>query len=474
MLFNSPEFLLVFLPLSFALFSWARRRSVGLALTSLLASSLVFYGVWNWRYLPLLCGSVLFNWWLAKSIVRSRNRVLLAIGISFNVCLLLIFKYSDFLGGAFYAALGWQWQALEWMLPLAVSFYTFQQITFLVDSHRGLIGEIALKDYFLAITFFPHLIAGPIVQPKELLPQFCEMRVQAHVDYELIARGLALVILGLAKKVLIADQIASYVDPAFAQVSSLSFIDAWSAALGYTMQLYFDFSAYSEIAMGLALMMGIRLPANFNAPYESCNIQDFWRRWHITLGRFLREYIYVPLGGSRRGVLRTCAAITLTFAIGGLWHGAGWQFLLWGLMHAAFMVVYVLWQRLGLSLPRSLAWFLTFGSVLLAWVMFRSSSVGDALVLYETMFGLRGIEWPVLYQQLPGLDGARFIQSPFFSGAEIIVLIGLLALSANLRSVLACAASLTPRTPVAIGLAGLAGLVLLNLGQATSFLYFNF
>jgi alginate O-acetyltransferase complex protein AlgI len=472
MLFNSPEFLLVFLPISFALFMWARQRSARLALTSLLASSLVFYGVWNWRYLPLLCGSVVLNWYLAKALVRSRSRILLAIGVTFNVSLLLLFKYADFLGGALYTALGWQWQALEWVLPLALSFYTFQQITFLADSYRRIIGEVALKDYFLAIAFFPHLIAGPIVQPKELLPQFAQLH--PRIDHEHLARGLVLVILGLAKKVLIADPIASYVDPAFAQPSTLNFVDAWTAALGYSLQLYFDFSAYSEIAIGLALMMGFRLPVNFNAPYEACDIQDFWRRWHITLGRFLREYIYVPLGGNRCGVLRTCAAITVTFAIGGLWHGAGWQFLVWGLMHAAFLVAFVLWQRFGITLPRAAAWLLTFGSVSLAWVMFRSNSVADALVLYETMFGLRGVEWPILYQGLPGFESAHFVQSPFFSGAEIIVLIGLLALTANTRGVLAHATSLTPTKRVAIGLAALTGMVLLNLGQATSFLYFNF
>lgn len=475
MLFNSPSFLLLFLPATLIAFYASSAVIPGRRAWVLLIASAIFYGAWDVRFLPLLGASIAANWWLSRRLNRDRSRRSLWAGIGGNLLLLVAFKYLDFFGQASVSVLGSEWRSLNWVLPLGLSFFTFQQITFLVDSFRRVIEPPRLRDYALAIGFFPHLIAGPIVQPKELLPQIATLHTDQPVAWEHIAKAMAFIIAGLGKKVLLADTLAQYVDPVFAQPHALTFFDAWSAALGYSLQLYLDFSGYCEIAMGLALLFGIQLPINFSSPYQAVSIADFWRRWHITLGRFLREYIYIPLGGSRHGRARAMLAVWVTFVLGGLWHGAGWTFVVWGAMHAAYMCVAILWNALGAKLPVGVSRLVTLLAVVSAWVMFRAQHVEDAVAMYRAMWGFEGLTLPPVFEQFSWIGaGVRFVQSPFFNGTELIGFLALMTVLIRARSVPQQLEGLIPRTRTLCALAALALCVAFNLGQATTFLYFQF
>ena len=272
-------------------------------------------------------------------------------------------------------------------------FFTFTQIAYLVDIYRGFVTEYSLLNFFLFVTFFPHLLAGPIIHHKEMMPQFDRIKNKI-LSYKNLAGGIYLVALGLCKKVIIADTFAMYANAGFNSPHSVQFLPAWITSLSYTLQIYFDFSGYTDIAIGSALMFNITLPINFNSPYRALDIQDFWRRWHITLSRFLRDYIYIPLGGNKVSESRTLLNLTLTFLIGGLWHGAGWTFIFWGFLHGIAMVVHRLWQKSGLILPKLLAWFLTFQFVNVAWIFFRADSFATAINILKGMCGLNGFNFP--------------------------------------------------------------------------------
>lgn len=307
------------------------------------------------------------------------------------------------------------------MLPLGISFFTFQQIAYLVDCYKGKASDSSIREYALFVTFFPQLIAGPIVHHREMLSQF--QHPQRVTDI-MFAHGLFLLVAGLAKKVLIADSLAPWVDAGFAHPEGIGFADAWISTLAYTFQLYFDFSGYSEMAMGLAFLFGIALPKNFDSPYKATNIADFWRRWHMTLGRFLRQYLYIPLGGNRFGAPRTVAALSVTMILGGLWHGAGWTFIVWGILHGLFLSLYYLWQRQPVRLPPFAAQLLTFTVVLVAWVPFRAASIGDAMEIWSGMLGLNGVSAPPLFAAMFGDLGIQFAAvRGSFVGWEIGVLL---------------------------------------------------
>ncbi len=428
MLFNSPEFLFIFLPLVLGMFLLLLKKGKGNhALTALLVSSLIFYGWWNPLYLFLLLGSVLANYLIGHRLSQHNERLLLVCGIAGNLSLIAIYKYAGFFVTSL-NILGTDFTVPAFILPLAISFFTFQQIAYLVDCWRGEAGGENLRDYALFVTFFPQLIAGPIVHHREMMPQYRNLLGRDGVRTTHVTHGIFLLSIGLFKKVVIADTIASTVDPIFASAQIVSFYEAWTGALGYTLQLYFDFSGYSEMAMGLALLFGLTLPINFNSPYKALNIADFWRRWHVTLGRFIREYLYIPLGGSRNGPGRTLIALIVTMLLAGLWHGAGWTFVLWGGLHGLYLATNYGWQKLGLKMPALLAWSMTYLAVTWAWVLFRAASLTDAVAVWKSMLGLNGIVIPEsLRDTLPYLnDWVQWAHSNTTTGLEWIVLLPLI------------------------------------------------
>jgi D-alanyl-lipoteichoic acid acyltransferase DltB (MBOAT superfamily) len=307
--------------------------------------------------------------------------------------LLGYFKYADFFIENINIAFSVNAEPLNLLLPLAISFFTFQQIAYLVDSYRQETKEYDFLNYALFVTFFPQLIAGPIVHHKEMMPQFAKVRNKVK-NYRNIAMGLFIFSIGLFKKVVIADTFAVWATNGFDVATTLNLFEAWATSLSYTFQLYFDFSGYTDMAIGLALLFNIKLPVNFNSPYKATNIQDFWRRWHITLSRFLRDYVYIPLGGNRKGGFRTYNNLMATFVIGGLWHGAGWTFVFWGFLHGLALIIQRLWEKLGLKLWTWLAWFVTFNFVNIAWVFFRAKEWEDAIKVLSSMFSLSNIVLP--------------------------------------------------------------------------------
>lgn len=412
MLFNSYPFILAFLPLSLLIFHGLRR--IGLERASILALtllSLLFYGWWNAIYLLLLIPLMLVNFaiavWIAPQEGRrpSFNKPLLIAGLVLNLAVLGYFKYANFFVDNLNTLFGLDLFLAHVVLPLGISFFIFQKIAFLVDAYRGKLDRLDLLDYSLFVTFFPQLIAGPIVHHSEVLPQF---RRHGGVSGQSIAMGVSIFAIGLAKKVLLADNAAVFAAPQFASAAAgahLDLLSAWSGALSYTAQLYFDFSGYSDMAIGAALLFGIRLPVNFASPYKATSIIDFWRRWHITLSRFLRDYLYVPLGGNRLGSTRRYVNLFTTMLLGGLWHGAGWTFVIWGGLHGLYLAVNHGWRalrsRLGFSLSKGsrgeafLGGLITFLAVVVAWVFFRAPNLSCALDMLKSMAGFYGAAIPV-------------------------------------------------------------------------------
>jgi alginate O-acetyltransferase complex protein AlgI len=409
MLFNSPIFLFAFLPISvFGYYLVARLWGGVAARVWLVGCSLFFYAWAVPQYAALLIGSILFNFVAGRVIERAetRRKTLLTVGIAANLLTIGYFKYANFFVQTVSQSFGLNAPILHIILPLAISFFTFQQIAYLVNAYRRNSTNPNLLDYACFITFFPHLIAGPIVQHSDILPQFRDEKIY-RLDLGRLASGLTIFLLGLAKKVILADEFGNYANIAFDGVTRgahLSLYEAWGGALAYTFQLYFDFSGYSDMAIGLGLMFGIIMPMNFNSPYKSLSIIEFWRRWHMTLSRFLREFIYIPLGGNRKGDLRRHLNLFLTMLIGGLWHGASWTFVVWGGFHGAMLVVNHGWNSLmtrlgrpegskpiGLGIP---ALILTFVCVVIGWVMFRAPSWEVATAVYQGMLGLNGAVLP--------------------------------------------------------------------------------
>ena len=337
MLFNSHIFIFFFLPITLLVFHQIGRRGKHrLAISWLVAASFFFYGWWNPPYLGLILISILFNYVLGVSLSRIPRKTLLIVGISGNLALLGYFKYANFFTDTLNALTDANIALQQIVLPIAISFFTFQQITYLVDAYRGETQEYNFLHYCLFVTFFPQLIAGPIVHHKEMLPQFAEKSLY-KIKADNLAVGVTIFIIGLFKKVILADGIAVYATPMFDAAEwydSLTFFEAWCGALAYSLQLYCDFSGYSDMAIGIARMFGVKLPINFYCPYKAHNIIEFWRRRHITLSRFLRDYLYFPIGGNRRGVSRRYVNVMITMLLGGLWHGAGWTFVVWGVFTA--------------------------------------------------------------------------------------------------------------------------------------------
>jgi D-alanyl-lipoteichoic acid acyltransferase DltB (MBOAT superfamily) len=411
MIFSSPKFILLFLPIAFLGYFFLNRNRLILAGKAwLVIMSLFFYAYWNIAYLPLLLGSILFNFVVGTVLSRYSagstsgrlcfsSRFVLAGGIAANLALLGYFKYADFLIENINTAFGAGFISPHLLLPLGISFFTFTQIAYLVDSYRGETGEYDFLNYALFVTFFPHLIAGPILHHSEMMSQF-KSRWTLAIRYRNIALGLFIFSIGLFKKVVIADTFAIWANAGFDGASggaALDFFSAWAASLSYTFQLYFDFSGYCDMAIGAALLFNIWLPINFNSPYQALDIQDFWRRWHITLSRYLRDYLYIPLGGNRCAMPRVYFNLMATFILGGLWHGASWMFVMWGALHGAALVVHRIWSGLGLRMPKAAAWLLTFNFINITWVFFRANTPEDALRVIRGMMDINSvIDLPLL------------------------------------------------------------------------------
>ena len=423
MLFNSYEFIFMFLPITFALYFYLNHKRLTEASKGLLVfSSLFFYSWWNIAYLPIILTSMLFNYLLGNALANSASRFskksVLIFGILINISLLGYFKYADFLIKNFNLALGSDVKLLHLALPLAISFFTFQQISYLVDSYRKETKEYDFLNYALFVTFFPQLIAGPIVHHKEMMPQFAKARNKI-INYNHIAMGLFIFAMGLFKKVIIADTFAVWATQGFDVATTLNLFEAWATSLSYTFQLYFDFSGYTDMAIGAALLFNIKLPINFNSPYKATTIQDFWRRWHITLSRFLRDYIYIPLGGNRKGSVRTYTNLMATFILGGIWHCAGWTFIFWGFLHGFALAIHRAWSNLGFKLWNWLAWLITFNFLNITWVFFRAKEWDDAIRILSAMFDFSNITSPSNYQQIVYI--AIFLIIIFFKNSNEII-----------------------------------------------------
>jgi len=393
-------FIFAFLPVALlGFFYLGARAHHRLAVAWLVGVSLFFYGWWNPAYLGLIVLSMLFNYSMGTFLCgKYANKLQLSFGIAVNLGLLGYFKYANFFVDNLNVIMGSSYNLEHIILPLAISFFTFQQIAYLIDAYRKETKEYNFLHYCLFVTFFPQLLAGPIVHHREMMPQFGRTST-FHFNPKYMEIGITMFGIGLFKKVILADGIAVYATPVFdaaANGTVLTVVDAWLGTLAYTFQLYFDFSAYSDMAIGIGLMFGIRLPVNFKSPYKATNIIDFWRRWHITLSTFLRDYLYFPLGGNRKGASRRYINLMITMLLGGLWHGAGWTFVIWGGLHGLYLVINHSWhalqRKLGCNLHksnmagRSLSRVLTFLAVAVAWVFFRADDFGTATSILNSMF----------------------------------------------------------------------------------------
>ena len=405
MLFNSYAFIFLYLPIVLFGYFYLARKSHRHGIWWLALASLFFYAYWSYSYTFLLLASIIFNFLIGSSIAylseknKNKSLRLLQIAIVINLCLLGYYKYLNFFIDTLNVVVGGDLRSFEYLLPLGISFFTFTQIAYLVDAHRGIAKEYNFVKYLLFVTYFPHLIAGPVLHHKQMMPQFSNT-VLRHVNWENIANGLIIFAIGLSKKIFIADALAPYADAVFGASSRgvvLTTYEAWAGALAYTFQLYYDFSGYSQMAIGISLMFNIHLPINFNQPYKALSIIDFWRRWHISLSEFLKNYLYIPLGGNQNGPLRRYINLLITMLLGGFWHGAGWTYVVWGCMHGIFLVINHLWRSI-FDVDETVqsknkfwiivSWALTFLSVVVAWVVFRSESLISAQNILMSMFGI--------------------------------------------------------------------------------------
>lgn len=426
MLFNSLSFIWLFLPVSLCVYYFLLSKRVVLgARLWLVGISLFFYAFWNIYYLPLILLSMALNFTLGSAItsadVRLNKKYLLIAGIVVNILALGYFKYTDFLISNVNLIFNSQIPLQNIVLPLAISFFTFQQVAYLVDCYRGLVKDYDILSYALFVSFFPQLIAGPIVAHYEMIPQFLKVSNLVK-NYKNIFIGIVIFLIGLFKKIIIADTYAQFATIGFDELPTLNFWSGWFSSLSYTIQIYFDFSGYCDMAIGCALMFNICLPINFNSPYKALNIKDFWRRWHITLSRFLRDYLYIPLGGNRKGEIRAYSNVFLVFLLGGLWHGAAWTFVIWGALHGMANIVYRIWDKIGYKLNKFIAWFITFNFINITWVFFRAQSFADARKVLGAMFSIPTLTsekwWRIKYY----LTGFNVSSNTFYSLIILVIL----------------------------------------------------
>ncbi len=466
MLFNSYFFIFVFLPLVLCVW-WSSRLNLTTRLVTLVAASYFFYGWWDYRFVLLLLFSSVLDYHVGRFVHFSKTQKNKSLGLFVslltNLGLLAFFKYSGFMAESMNAVADWlrvggAMPVPDIVLPVGISFYTFQTLSYTIDIYRGESKPADSFWHFAAyVSLFPQLIAGPIVRYNELETQL--RNIQPKVNWDLFAKGIFFFVAGLAQKILLADTIAERINPMFADYQSLQFFGSWYAMLGYTCQLYFDFSGYSNMAVGLGLMLGFQFPQNFNSPYKSRNISQFWRRWHMSLSTFLRDYLFIPLGGSRKNRLLTLRNLFVVMFLGGLWHGAGWTFVLWGVYHGCLLMVHAL-ARGKLQIPRFVAVAMTFVAVVFGWVLFRSTDMAMCQSLLTSMTTL-GTELS------PGaiLAAVGGLKSVLVLGG----LLGIIFLAPNIWHI-----DFRPSYPLVLAVASVFIVCVLRFDSQSPFLYFQF
>ncbi|MBQ4085581.1 MAG: MBOAT family protein [Clostridia bacterium] len=484
MQFNSYIFLLLFLPLSVCgYFLFHRLRRPALAKAYLLGMSLWFYGFFNWQYFLIMAASICVNYAMNKVMSRSKTpsvrKAAFITGMALNIGILLYFKYTDFFISNINAVLGTQIPLLRLVLPLGISFYTFQQLGYMIDSYKGKVPDYSFLDYALFVSFFPQLVAGPIVLHSEIAPQFADEK-KHRLNWDNMLRGLYALGFGLAKKVLLADTLGLAVNWAYASIPSLNSTSALLAMLCYMLQIYLDFSGYCDIATGAALMFNIELPVNFKSPYRAATIAGFWERWHITLTRFFTTYVYIPLGGSRRGVARACLNTMIVFTISGFWHGAGWTYILFGIAYGLMLVGCRIWKKQIAKTPAWVLYPITFLLNLFNISMFRANTIGDAVQLWKQVFRFDfGAVAPAMSQSVL-ITEFDVLLNNIFSGAlpQWLPLVALAAFcmyaSTGMKNVHERLAVFKPTFGRALVAVTLIGWSVLSLSGVTTFLYFNF
>jgi alginate O-acetyltransferase complex protein AlgI len=493
MLFSSFEFILAFLPITLVGYFFLNRlRLVLLAKLWLLFASLFFYGWWNFKYIPLIIGSILFNYCIGhflsspnfKDSNKYFHRVIFIIGVVGNILLLGYYKYADFFISNSNALLHTHFIFTHVILPLGISFFTLTQIAFLVDAYEGLVEEKKLLNYAIFVTFFPHLLAGPILHHRDMMPQFDILKNKV-LSYRNLTLGLYLFLLGLFKKVIIADAIAELANAGFAHAGKITLIEAWVVSLAYTLQIYFDFSGYSDMAVGVGRMFNIDLPINFNSPYKATSIIDFWKRWHITLTDFITTYVYTPILRLFSKITFTVSliAIFISMLISGFWHGAGWTFVLWGALHGTALVINHVWRRRKYRMNHFLSWFLTFNFVNIAFVFFRAKNLTEATQVIKAMFGAngttlpKGLEHGLAYLKSFGVSFGRMFEN-INGHADVLLVIAALALGVFAKNSNALAEKgnfwPSPRNQFVIVVLILVNLFFMNSIRAQEFLYYGF
>jgi len=474
LLFNSYEFIFIFLPFTFFIYFFLlKHRLIVIAKGFLVFSSLFFYSWWNILYLPLILGSIIFNYLigaiLAKKETRNiSNKFILTVGIVANLALLGYFKYSDFFLENLNFITGANFPLLHLVLPLAISFFTFQQISYIVDSYKGKTAEYDFLNYTLFVTFFPQLIAGPIVHHKDMMPQF-NSKWNLVKNYKNIALGLFIFSIGLFKKVVIADTFSLWSIYGFDTANSLNFFEAWASSLSYTFQLYFDFSGYTDMAIGIALLFNIKLPINFNSPYKSTSLIQFWERWHITLSKFVNQYIFKPILKlfKNYSFSKGLFSIFISIVIIGLWHGASWMFVFFGLIQGVGVVINYIWRKkIKIKINKYIGWFITFNIFNFSVIFFRSTELNDAFKVIKGMFGTNGMGNIIMLINFGGIDKFQLLYIIF---AFFIAFIGFFYQNST---------SITHHTmrvkKVYIYTAFLLWFSFLHLNRVSEFLYFNF
>lgn len=456
MLFNTYIFIFGFLPIMFFGYFWLlKQRVVLLSKLWLVGGSLVFYGYWNVAYVPLLLASILVNFYIGsylsksaspstnKSVSSIKNRIInilsakriLILGLVFNIGLLAYFKYTDFLIININSALGTELELLHIILPLGISFFTITQIAFLIDSYEGLAKEYSLINYMLFTTYFPHLLAGPILHHKEMMPQFTN-RWNWALKWSNIAKGLFIFSIGLFKKAIIADSFSVWINTGFHSVSTLNLFAAWAVSLGNTLQIYFDFSGYTDMAIGMSLLFNIKLPINFNSPYKALSLIEFWQRWHITLSRFITSYIYTPLIRSFKQLTfaKAMLATFITMLIAGVWHGANWGFVVFGGFHGIGLIINNYWRKTKIKQNSILSWFLTFNFINIADVFFSAPDIATANALLFNMFAIKHAVFSINFLEILSMwvDYPLFKLLPYSTNTptvnEMALIYGLLAI----------------------------------------------
>lgn len=480
MSFNSYIFILCLLPISFIGYFALSRKKQEYGLLWMAASSLVFYAWAGISILLLFIASLILNYIFTLFIKRSNSKLILALGIILNVILLIYFKYSGFLVQNINALFNTDFIFKNIALPLGISFFTFTQISWLVDTYRGETRDYSLLEYVLFISYFPKMAEGPIALHGDILPQF-RNPAKKTVDYDNISRGIMIFVLGLFKKLMIADTLGKAVDWGFNNVPDLYSMDIWIVMLCYTLQIYFDFSGYCDMAAGVSLLFNIELPVNFNSPYKALSITDFWKRWHISLTSFLRKYVYFPLGGSRKGTVRTYINMMIVFIISGIWHGANWTFILWGALHGACQVLHRIFRKPFDKIFAPVRWFITFLFVNIAWLLFRADSVAQWWYMVGKAFS---IKYRTMHEELVSVFKIPRLRSVLSAIGISYSDMGVYVYGLVLMLILCMFICLVPRNNLerqhktsawTLALTFVLFMIcFLSLSNVTSFLYFNF